>query len=173
MPIDLRKHGGEIGSKCLSVLAGPRQSCQDEAMPPVPDDALERLAKLTRRRRAELGLALNDKNAAAGGLSNRTWQRVEKGLPIRETNYVKIDGLLQWAPGSCLRVLEGGEPVPVEEISGNPDGQKSPVPPEVLDAEARDVVQLALIATARGTSAEEIREMSERVVRDLRERGMI
>ncbi|MEU9323281.1 hypothetical protein AB0D91_05615 [Streptomyces canus] len=142
-------------------------------MPPVSDDALEHLGKLARRRRAELGLALNDKNAAAGGLSNRTWQRVEKGLPIRETNYVKIDGLLQWAPGSCMRILEGGEPIPVEQISGNPDGQKSPVPPEVLDAEARDVVQLALIATATGTSAEEIREMSKRVVRDLREHGLI
>ncbi|WP_406170152.1 hypothetical protein OIE52_38830 [Streptomyces canus] len=142
-------------------------------MPPVTDDDLERLAKLARRRRAELGLALNDKNAAAGGLSNRTWQRVEKGLPIRETNYVKIDGLLRWAPGSCMRILEGGEPILVEEVAANPEGQKSPVPPEVFDAEARDVVQLALIATARGTSAEEIREMSERVVRDLRERGLI
>src|ERR1044072_198362 len=116
---------------------------------------------------------MNDANAKKAGVSKGTWQRVEKGLPIRETNYVKIDGLLQWAPGSCMRILEGGEPVPVEEVVGNPDGQKSPVPPEVLDAEARDVVQLALIATARGTSAEEIREMSERVVRDLRERGLI
>ncbi len=142
-------------------------------MSPVEDRDFERLAKIARRRRAGLGLALNDKNAAAGGLSNRTWQRVEKGLPIRETNYVKIDGLLHWAPGSCIATLEGGEPVPVEQVASNPEGQKSPLPPEVLDAEARDVVQLALIATARGTPAEEIREMSERVVRDLRERGLI
>lgn len=142
-------------------------------MPPASDRDYDRLAKLARRRRAELGLALNDKNAAAGGLSNRTWQRVEKGLEIRETNYVKIDNLLHWAPGSCLSTLEGGEPVPIEQVAEAPDVQKSPVPPEVLDAEARDVVQLALIATAKGTSAEEIREMSERVVRDLRERGLI
>jgi hypothetical protein len=142
-------------------------------MPSAEDRDYERLATLARRRRAELGLALNDKNAAAGGLSNRTWQRVEKGLPIRETNYVKIDGLLQWAPNSCLSVLEGGEPVPVEQVTGEPGVQKSPLPPEVLDAEARDVVQLALIAIAKGTPAEEIREMSERVVRDLREHGLI
>lgn len=116
---------------------------------------------------------MNDANAKAAGVSKGTWQRVEKGLSIRETNYVKIDDLLQWAPGSCLDVLEGGEPVPVGQVAEAPDVQKSPVPPEVLDAEARDVVQLALIATARGTSAEEIREMSERVVRDLRERGLI
>jgi hypothetical protein len=133
----------------------------------------ERLATLTRRRRAELGLALNDANAKAGGLSNRTWQRVEKGLEIRETNYVKIDGLMKWAPGSCLQVLEGGDPVPVEGIEGAPGLQKSPVPQEVMESQARDAVQLALIATAKGTTAEEIREMSERVVRELRERGLI
>lgn len=133
----------------------------------------ERLAKLARSRRAELGLALNDANAKAGELSNRTWQRVEKGLEIRETNYVKIDRLLQWAPGSCLGILEGGDPVPVSEAGGGPNAQKSPAPREAAEGEARDVVQLALIATAKGTTAEEIRAMSERVVQDLRDRGLI
>jgi hypothetical protein len=144
-------------------------------MPPVPDHDYERLAKRAKRRRAELGLALNDSNAQAAGTSKGTWQRVEKGLPIRETNYVKIDGLLAWAPGSCLRVLDGGDPILVDDMK-EPDAagvQKSPLPREVLDAEARDVVQLSLIATAKGTSAEEIREMSERIVRDLRERGKL
>lgn len=144
-------------------------------MPRADERDYERLAAIARRRRAELGLALNDKNAKAGGLSNRTWQRVEKGLEIRETNYVKIDGLMRWAPGSSLRVLEGGDPTPIDEMQDPAAGgtQKAAVPREVLDQEARDVVQLALIATAKGTSAEEIREMSERVVRDLRERGLI
>jgi hypothetical protein len=144
-------------------------------MPPTHEREYDRLARLAKRRRADLGLALNDKNAKAGGLSNRTWQRVEKGLEIRDTNYVKVDGLLQWAPGSCLRVLEGGEPTPVEEMGDVAAAgvQKSPLPQEVIDEEARDVVQLALIATAKGTTAEEIREISERVVRDLRERGLI
>ena len=144
-------------------------------MPSADNRNYDRLATLARRRRAELGLALNDVNAKAGGLSNRTWQRVEKGLEIRETNYVKIDGLLQWAPGSCLRILDGGDPVLAEEMK-DPAAtgvQKSPMPREVTDEEARDVVQLALLATTKGTTAEEIREMSERVVRDLRERGLI
>ena len=144
-------------------------------MPPTQERDYERLAQIARRRRAELGLALNDKNAKAGGLSNRTWQRVEKGLEIRETNYVKIDGLMRWAPGSSLRVLEGGEPIPVSDMADADAAsvQKSPLPQEVVDEEVRDTVQLALIATAKGTTAEEIREMSERVVRDLRERGLI
>lgn len=144
-------------------------------MPSADNRDYERLATLARRRRAELGLALNDMNAKAGGLSNRTWQRVERGMEIRDTNYVKVDGLLRWAPGSCLRILDGGDPVPVEELK-DPEAegvQKSPMPREVIDEEARGVVQLALIATAKGTTAEEIREMSERIVRDLRERGLI
>jgi hypothetical protein len=144
-------------------------------MPPTGDRHYERLATLARRRRAELGLALNDVNAKAGGLSNRTWQRVEKGLEIRETNYVKVDGLLKWAPGSCLAILDGGEPTAVEEMKGPAASgvQKSALPQEVIDKQAIETIQLALIATAKGTSAEEIREMSERAVRDLRERGLI
>ncbi|MGY1579210.1 hypothetical protein [Streptomyces sp. MN13] len=144
-------------------------------MPRADEPDYERLATYARRRRAQLGLALNDANAQAAGTSKGTWQRVEKGLKLRETNYVKIDGLLQWAPGSSIRVLEGGEPVPVSDMADADaaDVQKSPVPQEVIDEEARDVVQLALIATTKGTTAEEIREISDRVVRDLRERGLI
>jgi hypothetical protein len=144
-------------------------------MPRADEPDYERLATIARRRRAELGLALNDANAKAAGMSNRTWQRVEKGLAIRETNYMKIDGVLQWAPGSSLKVLEGGDPVPVSDMADADAAsvQKSPVPQEAIDEEARDVVQLALIATTKGTTAEEIREISDRVVRDLRERGLI
>ncbi|WP_318201114.1 hypothetical protein [Streptomyces sp. SCL15-4] len=144
-------------------------------MPPTHERDYERLAQLAKRRRAELGLPLNDKNARAGGLSNRTWQRVEKGLEIRDTNYSKIDGLLQWAPGSCLRILEGADPIPVAEMGDTTAAgvQKSPLPQEVIDEKVRDTVQLALIATAKGTTAEEIREMSEYVVRALRDRGLI
>jgi hypothetical protein len=142
---------------------------------PSTDRDYERLAQAAKRRRAELGLALNDKNAKAGGLSNRTWQRVEKGLEIRDTNYVKIDRLLQWAPGSCIAVLEGGEPVLVSDMK-EPEAagvQKSPLPQDVVDEQVRETIQLALIATAKGTTAEEIRAMSERAVRELRERGLI
>ena len=110
-----------------------------------------------------------------GGLSNRTWQRVEKGLELRETNYVKVDGLLKWAPGSCLTILDGGEPTPVEEMKDPAASgvQKSAMPQDVIDKQAIETIQLALIATAKGTSAEEIRRMSERAVRDLKERGLI
>lgn len=173
MPSELGKRMGEFGSNWPLVLAGPHWSCQDEGMSPVLDRDFGRLAQLARSRRADLGLALNDINAKAAGMSKHTWQRVEKGLPIRETNYVKIDGALEWAPGSCVRVMGGGEPVLAAEAESAPAVQKSPVPDEVIDDRARKIVQLALIATAKGTTAEEIVEASERVVRDLREQGLI
>lgn len=144
-------------------------------MPSPTHHDLERLAKAARRRRADLGLPLTDNTAKAAGVSKGTWQRVEKGLPIRETNYRKIDGLLQWASGSCIAVLQGGEPVLVSDMKEPEatDVQKSPVPQDVIDEQVRETIQLALIATAKGTTAEEIREMSERAVRELRERGLI
>jgi hypothetical protein len=88
---------------------------------------------------------------------------------------VKIDGLLHWAPGSCLHVLEGGEPTKVGDMGGHRCGGC----PEVAAAEGRHRRGSAGHSAAgadrhrQGHDGEEIREMSERVVRDLRERGLI
>ncbi|WP_326739086.1 hypothetical protein [Streptomyces sp. NBC_01022] len=133
---------------------------------------LHRLAEVAQKRRHDLGLALNDKNAQAAGTSKGTWQRVERGEAIRPTNYVKIDGLLKWAPGSCTAVLEGGEPVPAAPLEGAPGVVVTELTPELLDEEARDVVQLAAIATTSGLTSDEIRALSDRVVADLKARGL-
>ena len=124
----------------------------------------ERLGERARARRADLGLPLTDATAKAGGMSKHTWQRVERGLPIREINYVKIEEALGWTPGSCLRIIDGGDPALADAIQ---------VAPVDVDRRARDVVQLAIIATAEGTTAEQIREISDRVVQDLRKCGLI
>jgi hypothetical protein len=137
-----------------------------------PSD-LDRLAGAAQKRRHALGLALNDKNAKAGGTSKGTWQRVENGQPIRPTNYVKIDALLQWAPGSCAAILDGGEPVPIRPSASNPRINISELPREAISEEARDVVKLATIATIKGLTGEEIIKLSDRVVEDLRARGLI
>jgi hypothetical protein len=137
-----------------------------------PSD-LDRLATAARKRRRELGLALNDQNAKAGGTSKGTWQRVEKGEPIRPTNYVKIDGLLQWAPGSCIGILEGGTAVPADASKSERGTAISELPPEAHDAEVRDVIRLAAIATTDGLTSEEIRALSARAVKDLRAAGLL
>lgn len=153
-----------------SVLDGPARSCQDEGM--APRD-LDRLATAARKRRHDLGLALNDKNAKAAGTSKGTWQRVERGEAIRPTNYTKIDGLLQWAPGSCLAIIRGGGPIESHPLRGNPDVMISKLQPEVLDEEARNVVKLAAIATTGGLTSDEIKALSDKVVNDLRAHGIL
>lgn len=137
-----------------------------------PSD-LERLAAAARKRRKNLGLALNDINAKAGETSKKTWQRVENALAIRETNYMKIDGLLQWAPGSCIAILEGGEPVPVDPSNAERGTVVSELSPEMHDAKARGVVQLAVVATTDGLTSEEIRAISDRAIQDLRAAGLL
>lgn len=137
-----------------------------------PSD-LERLAKTARKRRNDLGLALNDKNAKAAGTSKGTWQRVERGEGIRLTNYVKIDALLEWAPGSCARVLEGEAPVPAAPSAADPNVTISRLSPELIAEDARDVVKLAAIATVGRLTADEIKELSDKVINDLKSHGLI
>lgn len=138
-----------------------------------PSD-LDRLAAAARKRRVELGLALNDKNAQAGGTSKGTWQRVEKGMPIRVTNYTKIDALLQWAPGSCIAVIEGRVAVPTRAAESDPDVAISTIPPEAIAEEARDVVKGSLtVAATKGLTVEQVLELSERVVADLKKHGLL
>lgn len=132
---------------------------------------LDALAKAVKERRLALGLGY--KNAArTAGISPGTWKRIESGLPVRELSYTRVDPVLQWAPGSCVAVPEGRSPVPVTPADGAPGVSISPVPPEALAA-AKDVVQLATIATTSGLTADEIRALSERVVADLKERGLL
>lgn len=151
----------------------PVESCKDGGMATGADHDYARLAKAARERRLELSLALNDKNAKAAGTSKGPWQRVEKGLPIRPGNYAKIDGLLKWAPGSCISVLEGREPIPTRPAKDVPDVDISERPVRDLASEARDVIRLATIATTTGLTSEEIRDLSDRAVQDLKKHGLI
>lgn len=83
--------------------------------------------------------------ADTAGVSKDTWQRVEEGLDVRETTYVKIDKALGWASGSCLIVAEGGSPVFID--SRTSDAADTPPPaPQKLSA---DAVRRAAFAAAR------------------------
>lgn len=133
----------------------------------------ERLASAARARRKNLGLGLTDVTAKAGGTSKKTWTRVEKGMPVRDISYVAIDGLLRWAPGSCLAILDGGDPVPVDPSQAERGTVLSELSPAMHDAEARKVIQLAIVATTDGLPSDQIRALSERAVSDLRAAGLL
>lgn len=134
---------------------------------------LDRLARMAKQRRLALGLALNDKNAKAAGTSKGTWARVEKGQAVRDISYPKIDGLLQWASGSCVAAAEGHDPVPTRPSESAAGVTISDMTPEEREAKASDVVRLAAIATTGGMSADQIRAFSDRAVRDLKAAGLI
>jgi hypothetical protein len=134
---------------------------------------LTRLAKAVKAQRLKL-FRSRLAAATAAGMSKDTWQRVEEGLEVYDSTYLKIESVLQWAEGSCAAILEGGEAtsaIPVEH--GAPGVVKTELSGQTLsDEELRESVQLSAIATT-GLSADEIRALSERVVQDLRKRGLV
>lgn len=132
---------------------------------------LQRLAALIKRRRRELNLSVV-RAARAAGMSRDTWSRIESGLPARLMNYDKIEDVLQWAVGSCQKIMDGGEPVE----TGSPDERSAveyaPVPPEMLEEEVRQAVAGAMVAGTNLTG-DRIREVSDEAIAYLRKRGIL
>lgn len=134
------------------------------------DRDLDRLARVATQRRHELGLARN-KAAAEIGISKDTWKRLERGEPIREMNYGKIDGALGWAVGSCVAVAEGGDPIPIEASSD--EDVIAYVPVEGLQSELPDAVAVAAVLTTPDLTAREIKALSDQIAEELRKRGIL
>jgi hypothetical protein len=131
---------------------------------------LPRLALRVKKRRLELGLARNT-TAVEYGMSKSTWKRVEEGLPVREMNYAKIERALLWATGSCVRILEGGDPIPIERSEAGSVDFAS-VPADDMEGEIRQAVQNAMVAGTNLT-ADRIREVNEIAIELLKKRGIL
>jgi len=83
-------------------------------MAAISDDR-RRLADLTERRRAELGLRWKEV-AEAGGISYEAIRAVRNGdAEIRALTKHGIDTGLRWEPGSVQAILDGGDPRPAAE----------------------------------------------------------
>lgn len=145
------------------ALAGPSWPCKDGHM---STDDLPRLAHAVKQRRLALGLA-RLRAANEVGISKDTWKRVEEGRPVRDMSYAAIDQVLGWAVGSCISIKAGGSPTPVEQSEVDPAVTLADVSNAERDAAVRRVVESASIATTN-LPANEIRELSERIVGDLR-----
>ncbi|KIF02243.1 hypothetical protein PL81_31250 [Streptomyces sp. RSD-27] len=135
---------------------------------------LDRLAKVVKTRRLELypsRLAA----AQAADISKDTWRKVEEGEPVREVSYARIDSALSWATGTCVHISEGGEPV-VTHLGDGPDGHSvmtTEIPPSLLPEDVRDIIRDSAMATTPNLTVREVRELQERVVAELRERGLL
>lgn len=127
---------------------------------------LQRLAARVTKRRLELNLSLK-RAANAAKLSKDTWARVENAEKVRHITYDKLEGALGWTVGSCRKILDGGEPIPLDgEI------EFASVPAEQQETVIRQAVQDAMVAST-DLNANKIRAINERVIETLRERGIL
>jgi hypothetical protein len=69
-----------------------------------------RLADYVVARRVELGMRDRRAFAVATGVTERTLGKLENGQRVSPSTIGMVENHLGWAPGSCRRILAGGEP---------------------------------------------------------------
>jgi hypothetical protein len=107
-----------------------------------------RLADYVVARRVARGMRDRRALAAATNITERTLGKLENGHRVSASTLGAIENRLGWAPGSCRRILAGGEPV-----EGATGGAGEPVDPTLSHLASTpglppEVVQ-GLIALAR------------------------
>ncbi len=75
------------------------------------DEDWRRLADYVVARRTALGMRDRRALAAVTGVTDRTLGKVENGRRVSASTLGTLENHLGWAPGSCRRILAGGEPV--------------------------------------------------------------
>ncbi|MFI0915209.1 hypothetical protein [Streptomyces abikoensis] len=131
---------------------------------------LHRLADLIQARRVELGMHKIDV-ARAAELTITTYNKVEAGEPVRDVTYGKVEPVLRWATGTCRSILDGAPPTTMEP-SVVPGAFYSVISPGDLEREVARAVQEAAVAVTN-MPASEIRELKQRVIEELRQRGRV
>lgn len=127
-----------------------------------------RLGEAIKRGRMAKGLTQTEL-AREAGISESSVQNLESGAPRKRLppTLSKIEKALDWAPGSCANILDGGDPVRVE-----PSGE-GVVIARISEEDLHQSVTSAAIAMTDNLTAREIRELSKRVVEDLKGRGFL
>lgn len=131
-------------------------------------ESLERLGKLMAQRRMELNMSKRATSEAAG-ISINTYQRIEEGRPVRDVTYAKIENILGWAAGSVHEILDGAtEPVLIERSP-----VRGLVRSKVPEADLEGAVTSAFVAVSDTLTGAEIRDLSRRVLDELKRRGIV
>jgi hypothetical protein len=84
----------------------------------VPAEDWLRLADYVVAGRVELGMRDRRAFAQATGVTERTIGKLENGQQVSPTTLAMVEIRLGWAPGSCRRILAGGEPTVPSENRG-------------------------------------------------------
>jgi hypothetical protein len=126
-----------------------------------------RLADYVVARRVELGLRDRRALAAATGVTDRTLGKLENGQRVSASTLGVIDNNLGWAPGSCRRILSGGEPEVIGTARPDTVGYEDPTLRHLAETPGLppDVVR-GLIALARNW-----REGSQEAGEEIRRRA--
>ncbi|MBO0833613.1 MAG: helix-turn-helix transcriptional regulator [Actinobacteria bacterium] len=82
----------------------------------MPGGDWSRLADYVVARRVELGMRDRRALAAATGVTDRTLGKLENGQRVSPNTLGVIENELGWSPGSCRRILAGGDP----SMAGSP-----------------------------------------------------
>jgi hypothetical protein len=100
------------------------------------DDNWRRLADYVVAGRVAMGLRDRRALAAATGVTERTLGKLENGHRVSASTLAAIENKLGWVPGSCRRILAGGEPVTAGPVTRTPGGAApvTSVPSPVLAA---------------------------------------
>ena len=91
----------------------------------MPGENWERLGDYVVARRTALGMRDRRAFAAATGITDRTLGKLENGKRVSASTLGTVENHLGWAPGSCRRILSGGEPV-LASASGGPARYEDP-----------------------------------------------
>jgi hypothetical protein len=114
-----------------------------------------RLGDYVVARRTALGMRDRRAFSAATGITDRTLGKLENGRRVSASTLGSVENHLGWAPGSCRRILTGGEPV-VVSASASPSRYEDPTLQHIAETPGLppDVVR-GLIALARNWREQE------------------
>ncbi len=86
-------------------------------------DDWERLGDYVVARRTALGMRDRRAFAAATGITDRTLGKLENGKRVSASTLGVVENHLGWSPGSCRRILAGGEPTAASASASRPEYQ--------------------------------------------------
>lgn len=129
-----------------------------------------RLARTIREAREAAGLsqvALADK----AGVSEGSVQNLEDAgrRPSRiPPSLAKVEKALNWASGSAVAILRGASgPVTIQDEGGGLYVAKIP------EDELHEAISMSAIAVSDNLTAREIRDLSQKIVEELKARGLL
>ena len=136
---------------------------------------LQRLAALVTQRRVALGFASKEAAAEACGISHTTYRNVEFGRPVRSTTYAKLELGFGFRPGSIKAVLEGtSDSITLEDGTELIEGGKiTTLDVNALEEGLRGAITDSATLTAPDMTLRQVRELEDRIVEDLRRRGIL